>query len=58
MQIPLTPILAACAALAAVVGLVLLAGRLARTMWAGRLAVGHRLVFREVLALDRTRRLG
>ena len=52
-----TTILLALAALVAVLGLVLLAGRAARATGLGRLAKGQRLILREALALDRTRRL-
>ncbi len=45
------------AALAAVLGLVVLAGRGARMLRLARPAAGRRLVLGEALALDRTRRL-
>lgn len=45
------------AALAAVLGMVVLAGRGARMLRLAQPATGRRLVLGEVLALDRTRRL-
>ena len=45
------------AALAAVLGLVVLAGRGARMLRLARPVAGRRLVLGEALALDRTRRL-
>ena len=45
------------AALAAVLGLVVLAGRGARMLRLAQPTAGRRLVLGEVLALDRTRRL-
>ncbi len=45
------------AALAAVLGMVVLAGRGARVLRLARPAAGGRLVLGEALALDRTRRL-
>lgn len=45
------------AALAAVLGVIVLAGRGARVLRLGQPAAGRRLVLGEVLALDRTRRL-
>ena len=45
------------AALAAVLGMVVLAGRGARVLRLARPASGRRLVLGEALALDRTRRL-
>ena len=45
------------AALAAVLGMVVLAGRGARTLRLARPAAGRRLVLGEALPLDRTRRL-
>ena len=47
----------AVAALAAVLGIVVLAGRGARMLRLAQPAAGRRLVLREALALDRTRRL-
>src|SRR4051812_5618474 len=55
MPLPTLSIATAIAALAAVVGLVLLAGRAARATGFARLAVSKRLVLRDSLALDRTR---
>ncbi len=49
--------LLACAALGAVLGLIVLAGRGARMMRLVRPTAGRRLVLGEALALDRTRRL-
>ena len=45
------------AALAAVLGIVVLAGRGARMLRLAQPSAGRRLVLREALALDRTRRL-
>ena len=45
------------AALAAVLGIIVLAGRGARMLRLARPAAGRRLVLGEALALDRTRRL-
>lgn len=45
------------AALAAVLGIIVLAGRGARMMRLARPAAGRRLVLGEALALDRTRQL-
>jgi hypothetical protein len=45
------------AALAAVLGIILLAGRGARMLRLAQPTAGRRLVLGEVLALDRTRRL-
>ena len=50
-------ILMAGAALGAVLGIIVLAGRGARMLRLARPMTGRRLVLREVLALDRTRRL-
>lgn len=57
MPIPTLSIATALAALAGVVGLVLLIGRAARATGFARLASGNRLVMKDVLALDRTRSL-
>jgi hypothetical protein len=57
MPLPTTTILTAVAALAAVLGLVLLAGRAARATGFARFAAGQRLAMRETLALDRSRSL-
>jgi len=57
MPIPATTLLTAVAALAAVVGLVLLAGRAARATGFARLAASRRLVLRDSLAVDRSRSL-
>lgn len=56
---PLSPtsIITAIIALAAVVGLVVLAGRVARSTGLARARTGQRLAIREVLPLDRTRSL-
>lgn len=56
---PLSPttILAALAALLAVLGLILLAGRAAKATSFGRLAGTRRLILREALPLDRASRL-
>ena len=54
MPIPITTLLSALAALGAVLGLVLLAGRAARLT---RAPAGRRLAMLETLAVDRTRRL-
>ena len=50
-------ILTAGAALGAVLGIILLAGRGARMLRLARPTAGRRMVLREALALDRTRRL-
>jgi hypothetical protein len=57
MPIPPLSLATAAAALAGVLGLVLLAGRTARAAGLGRLASSSRLVLRDTLALDRTRSL-
>ncbi len=58
MPVSLTSILTAAAALIAVVGLVVLAGRAARMTGLARLrGGGQRLSLRDNLALDRTRSL-
>ncbi len=54
MPIALTSVFPALAALGAVLGLILLAGRAARLT---RAPAGRRLAMLETLALDRTRRL-
>ncbi len=53
----LQAILTAGAALGAVLGIIVLAGRGARMLRLARPTVGRRLILREALALDRTRRL-
>ena len=55
MSIPYTSLLTALIALAAVVGLVLLAGRVARTTGLVRAQNGKRLAVRETIPIDRTR---
>jgi hypothetical protein len=57
MPVPTLSIVTAVAALAAVVGLVLLAGRAARATGFARLASSSRLVLRDSVALDRARSL-
>lgn len=57
MLVPLTTFLTAAAALAAVIGLVLLAGRAARATGIGRIGANARLAVRESMAIDRTRTL-
>lgn len=57
MPIPTLSLATAIAALAGVVGLVLLAGRAARATGFARFASSSRLVLRDSLALDRTRSL-
>jgi hypothetical protein len=57
MPISATTLMTAVAALAAVLGLVLLAGRAARATGFTRFASSQRLVLRESLAVDRTRSL-
>lgn len=57
MPIQANTLLTAAAALAAVLGLVLLAGRAARTTSFMRFAASQRLVLRESLMVDRTRSL-
>jgi flagellar protein FliO/FliZ len=53
----LQAILTAGAALGAVLGIIVLAGRGARMLRLAQPTVGRRLILREALALDRTRRL-
>ena len=53
----LQTVLTAVAALGAVIAAILLAGRAARHARLNRQGTGRRLVLREALALDRTRRL-
>lgn len=57
MSIPYTNILTAFVALAAVIGLVVLVGRLARSTGLARAQSGRRLVVGEAMPLDRTRSL-
>ena len=57
MPVSLTTILTSLAALAAVLGLVLLAGRVARTTSFARLRPNQRLAVRESVPIDRTRSL-
>jgi len=57
MPIPTLSIVTAVAALAGVIGLVLLAGRAARATGFARLASSQRLVLRDSLVLDRARSL-
>jgi uncharacterized membrane protein YedE/YeeE len=57
MPIPTLSLVTGLAALAGVVGLVLLAGRAARATGFVRLASSSRLVLRDSLVLDRTRSL-
>lgn len=57
MPVPIPTLLTALAALLAVLGLVLLAGRAARATGFGRLAANSRLILRESVALDRSRSL-
>lgn len=57
MSASLQTILMAGAALGAVLGIIVLAGRGARVLRLGQPAAGRRLVLGESLALDRTRRL-
>ena len=57
MSIPYTGLLTAFIALAAVIGLVVLAGRLARTTGLVRAQAGKRLAIRETMVLDRVRSL-
>ncbi|GAC1341724.1 MAG: hypothetical protein NVSMB18_14400 [Acetobacteraceae bacterium] len=57
MPIPIPSLLAAIAALVAVLGLVVLAGRAAKATGIGRFASSNRLVLRDSLALDRGRSL-
>ena len=53
----LQAVLTAGAALGAVLGIIVLAGRGARMLRLAKPAAGRRIVLREALALDRTRRL-
>ena len=55
MSIPYTNLLTAFVALGTVIGLVLLAGRVARTTGLVRAQSGKRLAVRETIAIDRTR---
>jgi flagellar biogenesis protein FliO len=57
MPVSLTTILTSLAALAAVLGLVLLAGRAARATSFARLRQNQRLAVRESVAIDRNRSL-
>ncbi len=57
MSALLQAILTTGAALGAVVGLIVLAGRGTRMLRLARPTAGRRIVLREALALDRTRRL-
>ena len=57
MQIPYTNIFSALVALATVVGLVLLVGRVARSVGLARARTGQRLALRDSIAIDRTRSL-
>lgn len=57
MSIPYTSLLTALIALAAVIGLVVLAGRVARTTGLVRAQTGRRLAVRETISIDRTRSL-
>ncbi len=57
MPISITTILTAVAALAAVLGLVILAGRAVRGAGLGGFRASQRLIVRESLALDRSRSL-
>ena len=57
MPVPTTTLLSAVAALAAVLGLVLLAGRAARATGFLRLSTSQRLLLRETLVVDRNRSL-
>ncbi len=57
MPLTITTILTAAAALAAVLGLVILAGRAVRGAGLGGFRASQRLIVRESLALDRTRSL-
>lgn len=57
MSALLQTVLLAGAALGAVLGIIVLAGRGARMMRLGQPAAGRRLVLGETLVLDRTRRL-
>lgn len=57
MPISYTSLLTALIALAAVVGLVMLAGRLARATGLAKSKVGQRLALRETIQIDRARSL-
>jgi flagellar protein FliO/FliZ len=57
MPLPVPNVLIGLAALAAVLALVLLSGRAARTLLARRPQAGRRLALQETLALDPRRRL-
>ena len=57
MPVSLPTILTSVAALAAVLGLVLLAGRAARATGLTRIGANHRLGLSETLVIDRTRSL-
>lgn len=57
MSLPTSNLLVGLAALAAVLGLILLSGRGARALLARRPQVGRRLALRETIALDPRRRL-
>lgn len=57
MPVSLINIVTALIALAAVVGLVVLAGRVARSTGLTRTRTGQRLAVREALPIDRTRSL-
>ena len=57
MQIPYTTLFSALVALATVVGLVLLAGRVARSVGLARGRTGQRLALHDSIAIDRTRSL-
>lgn len=57
MPVPYTQILTAIFALAAVVGLVVLVGRFARSTGLARSRAGQRLALGDAIALDRTRSL-
>lgn len=55
MPVSYTSLITAFIALAGVLGLVVLAGRLARTTGLARVRPGQRLALRETLSVDRTR---
>lgn len=57
MPISYTSLITALIALAAVIGLVVLAGRLARTTGLAKSKVGQRLALRETIQIDRARSL-
>lgn len=57
MPLSYTSLLTAFIALAAVIGLVVLAGRVARATGLARSRIGQRLSLRETMAIDRTRSL-